>query len=393
MATYGFLPEIGRPRLSYSLEQVRIGNQIVDRFEDRTPAARVEEREIYYERGVVEERYVLLRDSLEQIFVVRELPADRGAITVTGRIETNLTPPPDGTIGSKLAFSHDGRERLSISDAVAVDAAGRRTGLELAYAEGRISLTVPSHWVADAVLPIVVDPLIGGPISVDSSAAGTAGTLPAPRVAYNSVNNEWLVVWHEYLATENIGQAILGARVSASGALIQTFPISGLQEPNWFPTVSYAPSVNRYLVAWGQFKFSGDPYDVQRIAGRILDGSGAFLTSEFVIEDTTGFDGNPSAAFDGTNWYVAFDSSTPQGDGTDQYNVLGRFVSTAGVPGIRADPDVDLDYAQFSSVAYANGVYLVLWKKGVSSTGLYARILNPSGSFLSPITEIESHGP
>src|SRR5215472_12051852 len=167
----GWLEGIGHPAVAYRLSEVRAGGTIiaVGNAERNPVVAQTMDCAVSYFHGDVEERYRLDSDALEQEFVIRKLPASRGAITVTGLVSTNLTAPADGVLGTALSFTHRGREILSFSKSVAVDATGRSVPLEMAYGGGRLSITIPAVWVSQASLPITIDPVIGAPITVDSS--------------------------------------------------------------------------------------------------------------------------------------------------------------------------------------------------------------------------------
>jgi hypothetical protein len=95
----------------------------------------------------------------------------------------------------------------------------------------------------------------------------------------------------------------------------------------------------------------------------------------------------PTSAFDGTNWYVSYTNKVS----SSNYDVRGRFVSTAGTPGTSATPDNAAgDSAYMSSVSYANGVYMIAWNKGTtSSAAISARTMLPAGTFPTAITTVE----
>lgn len=384
---------LGRPHLQISLEEVRAGGEILASGGRVSPRALPDERAISYDRGTVEERYVLGTDALEQVFVIRELPPERGRISVAATVRTNLDPPADGTAGLRLAFSHEGTELASVSHAVAIDGGGRRLPLPLVYSRGRLSIHVPAFWVAEAALPITIDPLIGGPIVVDPSL--TKGVMPvaglgvrACDAAYNPNENSWLVVWSEPFGAGIFNFDVLGQRVSASGMpLGATIPIGVSAEGDYEPTVSFAPGSNRFLVAWRHdpsIQFDGHD---QRIHGRVLGGDGVPVTGVFIVDDDDGQDFAPSAAFDGTRWLVCF-TNRVQGE---NYDIRGRFVAPAGVPGPAADPDSEPDFAVRPSVDFAAGVYVVAWEKGPPGgiRSVVARAMSPAGTFPGPITPVD----
>ncbi len=378
------LKDLDNPMLAYSFEELRVGQTVVASAEPIIPRVVPEERAVSYARGQVEERYLLKKDALEQVFVLRELPQGPGAITVTGSVQTNLTPPAEGTAAGKLIFSHAGQEIITISEAIAIDASGRRLELDLAYADGRMSLTVPAAWVADAKLPITIDPLIGSSFTIDASAQNPTNA----SIAYSSTSNEWFVVWKEQVGAGTNQNDILGQRISASGTLVgSAFSIVGSVSDVYWPTVSWASSVNRYLVSWSG-PDGGSSYNT---FGRVVNANGTFFTGTFTLGSDTALDTRPWAAFDGTNWYVAWANillAFP-----NQYRILGRFVSTSGTPGTQANPDTDLVTADNPRVDFTSGTYMIFWRKansGATLWGAAARTMTTTGSFPTAITWVEA---
>jgi hypothetical protein len=369
------LEGLRRPELSYALEDLKMGGRLLARGDPVDPVVKDDEKVVLYKRGDdVEERYLLKGDFVEQTFVIRSLPEGRGPIRVTGRTAGPLTPPAEGTVAPKLSFKHREKDVIHVSDALAVDAAGRRQPLSLEYSGGKVSMTVPASWVAQATLPIEIDPVVGGPFEIDPSLNQVAGSRQVD-VAYNATSNEWFVVWTEEtvpLGTYNV----LGQRISATGTLVGgQISIASPFNQQADVTVSWAPSVNRYLVAWGWLE------------GRIVNGDGTFFNDVFSIDNrsTSGsvYGNHPTAAFDGTNWYVCY--SVWDGVGTRD-NIRGRFVSTEGVPGTIADPDTEAEDATHAAVAFSNGTYLIAWDKTVSGSVQWkvaARTMNTSGTFLT----------
>lgn len=408
-ATYS-IRGLGSPGLSYALETVKVGDRIIAEGGSAEPRVRAERRTVWYARGGdVEEEYALRPDAMEQSFIVKSLPEGRGAITVTGRVSTNLEPPADGTTGPSLAFSRGDQGLLTMSEAVAIDADGRRQTLELAYQDGRVSMTVPAGWVASATLPIVIDPLVGSPFTVLSTPdpngnlyeLGLLGNhgVRMTDVAYSPATGTWFVVWTQRYGAGGYGGRdydVRGQRITAEGALAGgVIGISTDAKGAYEPCVAHSSggAVDRYLIA---FRYDPDIYNSltsdQGIWAKVHGGDGVFVTPfAFQVENMIGQDFAPSAAYDGAQWYLSWSNKYSSSD----FDIRGRFIGNGGTLGALAHPDLeipaDVAYAAGSSVAFANGVYLIAWEKGTSSTrGLSARTLLPNGSFLSPITTVQT---
>jgi fibronectin type 3 domain-containing protein len=378
------LKSVGQPRLSWNLTEIRAGKTVLAQGGDAPARAKPEERTVSFDRGAVEERYFLRPDALEQSFVIRSLPGGAGDITVSGRITTNLEPPAEGSSGPRLAFTSQGHEVLWVSEAVALDAAGNRQELALSYSSGVVSMTVPASWVAGATLPITVDPLMGGPVVIDPSIAATVGQVNGvpvriTDVCYNQTQNEFFVVWNEQFGASAFAFDVYAQRVSATGNLIGSeIAISPSGDGEYEPAVSWASSVNRYLVAWRDDPADNASDADQFIAGRVLNPDGTFFTPAFVLDDVTGQDFGPSLAFDGTNWFCVFTNVVSSTD----TNVIGRFVATDGSPGTVVSLDTDTDLAAAPAVDVAGGTYLVAWQKGPPGgpMSIAARTMNTSGT-------------
>ncbi len=119
-----------------------------------------------------------------------------------------------------------------------------------------------------------------------------------PSVAYNSQHNEYLVVWHN---TWSIGSRdIRAARVSSAGQVLDTFTVyEHSTKDSAQPSVAYDPVNDRYLVVW-VFDTFGDGSDWD-LYGRFIpwDGPSASL-GEFSICSWSSHQWIPKVAYAGT---------------------------------------------------------------------------------------------
>jgi len=100
-----------------------------------------------------------------------------------------------------------------------------------------------------------------------------------PAVAYNSVHNEYLVVWHNVWPGGN--RDIYARRVSASGKLLSWFAVSTGPNARLQPDVIYNAAEDEYLIVW-MYDVNGDG-SVYDIWGRIVAWNGAYQKPEFQI--------------------------------------------------------------------------------------------------------------
>ncbi len=397
------LQDIIRPQVTFEFESVRVGNDIIAKGGKTDADISLEDRSVSFERGSVEERYTLHQESLEQGFILSELPDARGEISITASLGTNLWEPADGLKGSGVTFEYRGNEFISIRKPVALDAAGRRLDLAISTDNGRLTITVPGEWVARAPLPIRIQLHFhrsgGGSAQADDVPGHLVGTdrPVASRkidIACNTLTGERFVVWVEPFGSGTFDRDIYGQRVASDGSLVGgVIFIAPGPTGAYEPTVSYGDSVDRYLVAFGEDPLEDGSSSDQRINGLILNSDGSGHTPVFVLDDSTGHDLSSRVAFDGKRWLCVYSLSV----GPDS-NIRARFVRSDGVPGDRVDIDGiegergSSPSAGGATVEFGNGIYLVAWeKKGADQDGVrvvVARTLDPSGSFLTPITTV-----
>jgi hypothetical protein len=111
-----------------------------------------------------------------------------------------------------------------------------------------------------------------------------------PAVAFNAINNEFLVTWDD---SGNRGGVIYGQRVDGStGTMVGTnFPIGSVYG-GIRSAVAWSPVQNSYLVVyWGPS--SGAP----EVYGRRVSANGALLGANFNLSNDTPFSGYPAIAW------------------------------------------------------------------------------------------------
>jgi hypothetical protein len=100
-----------------------------------------------------------------------------------------------------------------------------------------------------------------------------------PAVAYNSLHNEYLVVW--YNEWPGGGRDIYARRVSASGKLLSWFAVSAGSNVRALPDVVYNAAQDEYLIVW-MYNANGDGKTYE-IWGRTVAWNGAYQNPEFLI--------------------------------------------------------------------------------------------------------------
>jgi len=224
------------------------------------------------------------------------------------------------------------------------------------------------------------------------------GNAYDPAVAYNSTNNEYLVVWEGddgFVPLVNNEYEIWGQRVNAAtGALFgpairisDMGPDGNANYGAYSPAVAYNSTSNEYLVVWQ----GDDTTDAEsEIYGqRINAATGAEVgTNDFRISDM-GPDGDvaygafgPAVAYNSADnqylvvWY-GDDNTAPLVD--NEYEIFGQRLTAAG-GGLGTNdfrisdmgPDGDTAYdAQDPAVAYnsTDNQYLVVWEGDDNNSG------------------------
>jgi hypothetical protein len=125
--------------------------------------------------------------------------------------------------------------------------------------------------------------LIGNNIDVSSGLTLQRG---GPSAAYNSSNNEYMVVWFDLRNQPTTGNDVFGQRLSANRSLLgANIPIASEVGSQAGAFVAYNSIDNNYLVAWGsQFDGPGSP-DFNDAFGRLVSNVGIPLGGAFHISN------------------------------------------------------------------------------------------------------------
>jgi len=199
------------------------------------------------------------------------------------------------------------------------------------------------------------------------------------QVAWNSTNNEYLVIWNGIGEPEDVvKKEIYGQRLKANGELLgKHFRISHTtdQGSNFHasaPAIAYNSRGNQYLVVWsGGFKKETQI----EVWGRVLSASGELIsTTDFLISQvSTGRRyGSPHVDYNSDNneYLVVFHANTSPGGATANLNeIFAQRIDTK--PGETEPNNIRVSNtegagsrASIPTVTY-NGVnkeYLVIWR-------------------------------
>lgn len=189
-----------------------------------------------------------------------------------------------------------------------------------------------------------------------------------PDIAYNSQNDEFLVVW------QNGTVDVLGQRVAGTGDLVdRNLYICTAHRQQNYPSIAYNPHANEYLVVWDDHR-SNTRYDIY---GRRVSGGGVLQGSDIPISTAREDHLKPEVGFCiATNEYLV---AWP--DGRLYPDLYGQIVTEAGylngsTLNLATDPWGDLD----PGIAFnpLSGEYLVVWARNYY-WDIMARRISTSG--------------
>ncbi|MGC8810797.1 MAG: CFI-box-CTERM domain-containing protein, partial [bacterium] len=201
-----------------------------------------------------------------------------------------------------------------------------------------------------------------------------------PSVAYDNVNNKFLVVWEEYRSGTSYD--IYGQFVNANGTLSgSNFAISNAENEQHYPTVAYDSANQRFLVVWQDYRTDED-YDIY---GQLVNANGTLNGSNFSISTATNNQYYPAIAFDSAN--QRFLVTWTDYRGAISYDIYGQLVNANGTLNGSNFPISTADYDQnHPAVAYdsSNQRFLVAFSSYSPSIDhdIYGQIVNADGNLI-----------
>lgn len=231
--------------------------------------------------------------------------------------------------------------------------------------------------------------------------------------AYDSDNQRFLVVWEDSQNTITSAD-IMGQLINADGSLNGTgFAVISTAENQGEPDVAWDSVNDQYLVTWQDSRYWNiSPWDIE-VRGSILDSTGGYVAEDFLIsEDTTGDQESPAVAFDMDNsrYLVVWKDER---NGVNTGNIYGQLVdadgdllTTSGTVGAEAIqfsagiPYIDR-YADVTGLGSDPG-YLVVWTNDTNAPtpagDIHGQLVRGDGtlyekSFVVYATSYQDYGP
>lgn len=302
----------GAPEWTWNLERVSSSTgRVLVEAGPVAPVA-VEPTLIRYDRCALHEDYRVKQNSVEQLLVIPEpLPLDGGDLVVTGAVAC------DGRLAEERhGWTWRGpRGEVTLGRVTVFDAEGEVVPARFEVTSNATRLVVDGDALLTAAYPVVVDPELGsndyrisdmGPDGDPDYDAFDAA------VAYNSVNNQYLVVWagddtpgglvdEEY---EIFGQVLTatGSQLGYSDVRISFAGGTGSSSTRAFrPDVAFNSTYNQYLVVWSADNPEDGCVDNEfEIWGQVVD------PNLFPL-----YGGNFRISFNGGSGNAAYDADYP----------------------------------------------------------------------------------
>ena len=202
----------------------------------------------------------------------------------------------------------------------------------------------------------------------------------ASAVAYNSVRDEYLVVWEDHNATEI---AIYARRVASDGYEIG----NAIQIAHYGtytscqPAVAYSPLHDKYLVVYSQdSKPSLPPYTDYDIIGQPINGDGTMPESGFSIDANTIHQRYPAVTYNPTydEFLVAWDEEQGTGGWHDIWAQRINATDWSFEPGPVCIATAGSVHRRQPDVAYniARNQYLIAYTSGDGDGDISGKVLD-----------------
>lgn len=248
-----------------------------------------ENRVTYFRTPVIKEIYEVRKDGVEQSWIIESPLTDKtGDLIIKGDLLTHLSSRANNKGGIDF-LGNEGEYVTSYGKVIVIDSLGKRITLSPYLEDSRLTITVPEKWLSEAAYPVIVDPVLGADIRVDTLST----TDNYPDIAFDGTN--YLIVWHTGTpnSTGTGSTAIRGARVSYSGTLLDSTPLTiGNQVDagcttncdDQFPSVTYDALNSRYIVVWMQWDDVTAPVTSSNIWRNTVTSAGVAGTAVKILD-------------------------------------------------------------------------------------------------------------
>lgn len=201
--------------------------------------------------------------------------------------------------------------------------------------------------------------LVGGVIAISTAV----GDQSRPAVAYNSIDNTFLVIWTDKRTAATTQADIFGQVISQDGVLIgENSPISIAAKDQDRSRLAYDPVENRFLAVWQDSRNRG--LAKKDIFGQLIQADGALFGGNLAITSATNIQDRPDVAYDAAAQQFLAVWTDFRNSATTGTDIFGQVVTPDGTLSGGNVPISTADGDQFRpALAYdaVDNLFLMVW--------------------------------
>ncbi len=214
----------------------------------------------------------------------------------------------------------------------------------------------------------------------------------SPKVAYNSLHDEYLVVWANY---RPLTADIYAQRVGSDGSLRSWFAVVSVEGERYsYPSVAYSQAQDQYLIVY-EHETSPNDYDLK---AKRISWDGGLISTEFNIRDDVDEQRWPAVVYNSVDdeYLVVYNNRWVGGlDDIAAQRVRASDGALLSWRNIATGAGGDGKSRYYPDVAYnqARNEYLIAYSYGFNHTNwdIYARLASASLGNLSSEIHIEDN--
>jgi len=364
---------------------------------------KVSDNKIVYDRPSYREEYLLEGSFIEQQFVVERPQV--GDIVIRGRVETK------GTF-SRVKYGWSWKNTLgevTLGDVYAYDANGKPILADMEVDTEGTVITIRARDLVHVEYPITIDPKISTTFRVSNQGipGSTSYQAKNPDVAYDPVNNNYVIVWEGNDAgdVEIFAQRVSPTGVNLGSPVQVSFMTGSPSNANFDakePSIVYNTARQEFFVVWAGDDGSDDDFEIY---GARLRASDLDIQLGEIKISTTGAVGtfllvaqSPDVVCTGaSDDYLVVWSGSPVTPG--KFEIFGQLLNGDGTEDgtdfqiSDMGPAADPSYGAFTPRVAFNpaGQYMVVWS-GIDNIvplvagefEIFCQLLTTTGTAISP---------
>jgi hypothetical protein len=268
--------------LRVDLASVQVGSATLS-LSRGEPAQRGDD--VRTDRGSVTEVVTMSLEQLEQSWVFDALPAREAIVAevrMSGEYSVSLLEQ-----GLRFANEHG---RIDYTKAVAVDAKGASLPLAIVWAGDRARITIPQEFVANAALPIVLDPVYNFWFGLGSAAPAGQIQSQSDVASLQGGSGRTLMVWRRQWSLTD--QDVWGLMFDAGLGLVQTDFQIDFTADDWLKISCASNTWAQNFLVVGEVRLGIQ----HNIFGRIINTAG--VPQPVITIERDGIVGSPGNNFD-----------------------------------------------------------------------------------------------